>query len=222
MYEPGPYGHPSSIPLDLHSTDTLSPPRKRQRMSSPTYDQQVDLSQDDLEAFDKIEHTISQLHSQSSSQIKGKSSPLKVKKVSQTAASSSAKEKRHKEIAEALQEVHRAGTGKEKENMHAVGGCGGRMAVSASPSNDVIWSSQPHENLELDNDSENPFNISNTSQSQSSSLLPSRTNTSLEVTQIRQVIPNYLVYTRPSNAQVSLCWARVWASQAPQPSRSTL
>lgn len=37
--------------------------RKRQRLSSPTYDEQVDLSQEDIDAFDKIQQRLSQSQS---------------------------------------------------------------------------------------------------------------------------------------------------------------
>lgn len=42
------------------------PGRKRQRLSSPTYDEQVDLSQEDIDAFDQIQQCISQSQSHSS------------------------------------------------------------------------------------------------------------------------------------------------------------
>jgi breast cancer 2 susceptibility protein len=152
----------------LSITDSLSPPRKRQRMSSPTYDEQVDLSQEDIEAFDEIEHALSQLHSQSQLQVRSSSqsqsgmtqpSPSKKGKRLSQSTSLSAKEKRQREIAEALRGVNyyaRAG----KENLYATDGGRAKKAAPISPSKDIA-SSQPRFEL----DSENPFKVLNSSPS---------------------------------------------------------
>ena len=168
------FGHPICKLVLTTILPTDSPlPRKRQRMSSPTYDEQVDLSQDDIEAFDKIDHTLSQLHSHSQSQSRqsSQSSPSnKAKRVSRS-TSLSAKEKRQRDIAEALRgQDHHARTG--KENLFAVEDHEREKAPSASPVKDLASSLQPH--IHLDNDSENPFKVSNTSAS--SALLPSISN----------------------------------------------
>ncbi|KAF7972587.1 hypothetical protein HWV62_17384, partial [Athelia sp. TMB] len=113
----------------MDDPESSPPPRKRQRMSSPTYDEQVDLSQDDIAAFDQIEHKLSQSKSRSHS-------PQKL--------SLSAKEKRQRAIEEALRANHQP---KGKENKHR------RGLSSASPSKASAFSSQPR----LDLDSENPF-----------------------------------------------------------------
>lgn len=150
-----------------------SPLRKRQRMSSPTYDEQVDLSQDDIDAFDQIEHGLSQLHSNAHSQStqRPQSSSPRIKTASQS-MSSTAKEKRRREIAEVLREDYdHATTG--KENVHAVKSGGRNDPAYVSPSKDVA-SLQPR--FELDNDSENPFNASNTSPLYLVSSLPYRIN----------------------------------------------
>jgi len=119
-------------------------------MSSPTYDEQVDLSQEDIEAFDKIEHALSQLHSQSQLQVRSSSqsqsgmtqpSPSKKGKRLSQSTSLSAKEKRQREIAEALIGVNyhaRAG----KENLYATDGGRAKKAAPISPSKDIA-SSQP-------------------------------------------------------------------------------
>ena len=129
-------------------------------MSSPTYDQQVDLSQDDIEAFDQIEHGLSWFNSQSGSLLSSKrqrlpSSPLK--RVS-LGASATGKEKRQREIAEALRGAPRSRSG--KENLDAAVD---ERPMSSSPSNDLAFSSQSDFNVALHNNSENPFNILNTS-----------------------------------------------------------
>src|SRR5882762_7658423 len=95
-------------------------------MSSPTYDEQIDLSQDDLEAFDKIEHTLSHFRSQHSNQtprLRSQNSPSKVtfNRVSQD-TNLSARERRQKAIAEALRGCPLDGIG--KENLHASDRCG--------------------------------------------------------------------------------------------------
>jgi hypothetical protein len=114
--------------------------RKRQRMSSPTYDEQVVLSQDVIDAFDKFEHARSQLHS---------SGPT-----TKQSTSLSGREKRQREIAEALR-----GPGSGKENLRARGQ---GWSAPASPANDVVLSPQSSLNVGQDDDIENPFTVSNT------------------------------------------------------------
>jgi hypothetical protein len=126
-------------------------------MSSPTYDQQFDLSQDDIEAFDKIEHSFSRLHSQSPSELQRLSSPSKVKK----SISLSGKEKRQQEIAEALRGIG-------KENLPAAEGRDEGRTTPASPLKDVLSTPQSSFNIGQDDDNENPFHVSHTSLSQSS------------------------------------------------------
>jgi hypothetical protein len=117
--------------------------RKRQRMSSPTYDEQVVLSQDVIDAFDKFEHARSRLHSSEPH------SPSKMK----PSTSLSGREKRQREIAEALR-----GPGSGKENLWARGQ---GWSAPASPANDVL-SPQSSLNVGQDDDIENPFTVSNT------------------------------------------------------------
>lgn len=114
-------------------------------MSSPTYDEQVDLSQDDIAAFDRIEERLSQSQSRSQSPLKGQIKGL------------SAKEKRQRAIEEALR-AHHPPVGKENRPR--------RRASTASPSKEPAFSSKPR----VDLDSENPFNVSNTSASRPSVL----------------------------------------------------
>lgn len=133
----------------LNDDSEPSPPaRKRQRMSSPTYDEQVDISQDDIEAFDRIEHTLSQ------SQTAHVDSPRRKVPFMQTPHKKrdsptkmlSAREKRQRAIEEALRDYP------GKENVH------GRRDAPKSPMKEPESSSQPQ--FELDHD--NPFNVSST------------------------------------------------------------
>ena len=89
-----------------------------------------------IEAFDKFEHALSQLHSQLSSELRRPSSPSKVKRVPQS-TSLSGREKRQREIAEALR-----GAGSGKENRHAAEVRRERWSAPASPSKDVVLSPQ--------------------------------------------------------------------------------
>lgn len=104
-------------------------PAKRQRMSSPTYDEQVDLSQDDIAAFDQMQETLSQAHSRPQSPEK---------------SSLNAREKRQRAIEEALRATHQP---KGKENKHR------RRPSSVSPAKISTIPSQP----QLDPNSDNPF-----------------------------------------------------------------
>lgn len=98
-------------------------------MSSPTYDEQVDLSQDDIAAFDQMQDTLSQAHSRSQSPQK---------------SLLDAREKRQRAIEEALRTTHQP---KGKENKHH------RRPSSVSPAKISTVPSQPR----LDPNSDNPF-----------------------------------------------------------------
>lgn len=111
-------------------------------MSSPTYDEQVNLSQDDITAFDQIEQTLSQARSSSQSPQK---------------PSMYASEKRQRAIEEAMG-IKRQPKG--KENKHR------RRPSSVSPAKISAFSLQPR----LDPDSENPFTDSDSSAFLNSSL----------------------------------------------------
>lgn len=126
--------------------DPMSPVRKRQRMSSPTYDEQVALSQDDLEAFDNFERKLTQLQSPRTQ------SPAKTTRLSKS-PTLTARERRQRAIEEALRDPSEI----DKENMQGV--AAGNRAFSSSPSKDAPLSSMPRADLESDN----PFKESQTS-----------------------------------------------------------
>lgn len=119
-------------------------------MSSPTYDEQVNLSQDDIEAFDKLEQTLSQSRSPPAVSPLNKARSPRNKKLT-------AKERRQRAIEVALSDSATT----DKENLREGPSANGERASSSSPSKQVPFSSQPRFDLESDN----PFNVSDTSAS---------------------------------------------------------
>lgn len=122
-------------PIDSpQRSPSSSPARKRQRLSSPTYDEQIDdISQEDIAAFDEIEYRLSQ-KAQSPRRLQSNHN------------SQEAKERRAKAIAEALR----------REENHLDG-------YSSSPLDgthalDQIGSSSRPPLVQFQDDPDNPFN----------------------------------------------------------------
>ena len=123
-----------------YNIETSSPVRKRRRMSSPTYDSDyVDLSQDDLDALDKIEQNASQ---NKSPRIKSSDRIIR----SPRALAQVARQKRQREIETAL----RGAATTDKENIHE------EPAKMAFSSPEVPFSLLTRHDFQQDN----PFSVS--------------------------------------------------------------